>query len=39
MTNIPYQSDTEYLVDFARNLGVEMHIVETSFDATTDTRK
>ena len=39
MTNIPYQSDTQYLVDFAARLGVEMHIVETSFDATGDTRK
>ena len=39
MTNIPYQTNTEYLVEFARNLGVEMHIVETSFDATGDTRK
>ena len=39
MTNIPYQSDTQYLTDFAAQLGVEMHIVETSFDATTDTRK
>ena len=39
MTNIPYQSDTQYLVDFAQSLGVEMHIVETSFDATGDTRK
>jgi tRNA(Ile)-lysidine synthase TilS/MesJ len=39
MTNIPYQSDTVYLVNFARELGVELHIVETSFDATGDTRK
>ena len=39
MTNIPYQSDTQYLIDFAQHLGVEMHIVETSFDATGDTRK
>ena len=39
MTNIPYQSDTQYLIDFAQSLGVEMHIVETSFDATGDTRK
>ena len=39
MTNIPYQSDTEYLVNFARELGVELHVVETSFDATGDTRK
>lgn len=39
MTNIPYQTDTGYLTDFARALGVEMHIVETSFDATGDTRK
>jgi len=39
MTNIPYQSDVQYLTDFARALGMEMHIVETSFDATGDTRK
>ena len=39
MTNIPYQTDTTYLTDFARNLGVEMHIVEAFFDATGDTRK
>ena len=39
MTNIPYQSDVQYLTDFAQSLGVEMHIVETSFDATGDTRK
>jgi len=39
MTNIPYQTDMAYLTEFSRNLGVEMHIVETSFDATGDTRK
>lgn len=39
MTNIPYQTDTQYLTDFAQSLGVEMHIVEASFDATGDTRK
>lgn len=39
MTNIPYQTDTAYLTEFSRNLGVEMHIVKTSFDATGDTRK
>ena len=39
MTNIPYQSDAQYLTDFACNLGVEMHVVEASFDATGDTRK
>ena len=39
MTNIPYQTDTDYLVGFARDLGVEMNIIETSFDATGDTRK
>lgn len=39
MTNIPYQSDVQYLADFAHSLGVEMHIVETSFEATGDTRK
>lgn len=39
MSNIPYQTNTEYLREFSRNLGIEMHIVETSFDATGDTRK
>lgn len=39
MTNIPYQSDVQYLTEFAQSLGVEMHIVEASFDATGDTRK
>lgn len=39
MTNIPYQSDVLYLTDFAQSLGVEIHIVETSFDATGDTHK
>lgn len=39
MTNIPYHTDTKYLIDFSRRLGVELHIVETSFDATGDTRK
>lgn len=39
MTNIPYQTDTVYLKNFAQELGVEMHIVEASFDATGDTRK
>ena len=39
MTNISYQSDVQYLTDYAQSLGVEMHIVETSFDATGDTRK
>lgn len=39
MTNIPYQADTEYLNSFALRLGVELHVVETSFDATGDTRK
>lgn len=39
MTNIPYQTDTDYLVEFSRSLGVEMHIEEASFDSTGDTRK
>ena len=39
MTNIPYQTDTAYLTEFSQSLGVEMHIVETSFEATSDTRK
>ena len=33
------KTDTQYLTEFSQSLGVDMHIVETSFDATGDTRK
>ena len=39
MTNIAYESDTDYLKEFAESRGVEFVRYETSFDPTTDTRK
>lgn len=39
MTNIPYQSDIDYLRDFSESRGVPFRIYETSFDPSTDTRK
>ncbi|MBE6288538.1 MAG: adenine nucleotide alpha hydrolase family protein [Mediterranea massiliensis] len=39
MTNIPYQSDVEYLRRFSEKLGVEFVLYETGFDASTDSRK
>lgn len=39
MTNIPYQSDWEYLQNYTAQLGVELIRYETSFDPSTDTRK
>lgn len=39
MENIKYESDTAYLEDFCRRCGVELHVVETRFDMTTDNRK
>lgn len=39
MTNIPYQSDLEYLKNYAKGLGVPFVYFETSFDLSTDTRK
>ncbi|MBQ4621111.1 MAG: tRNA 2-thiocytidine(32) synthetase TtcA, partial [Bacteroidaceae bacterium] len=39
MTNIPYQSDVEYLRSFCEALDVPFQVYETSFDPTTDTRK
>ena len=38
MTNIPYQNDETYLQEYAESLGVKLHIVETSFDESTDHR-
>ena len=39
MDNIHYESDTSYLEDFCRRLGVPLHLRTTRFDASTDTRK
>lgn len=39
MVNIPYKADPAYLKDFCNSLGVELHIIESSFDASTDKRK
>lgn len=39
MTNIPYRSDIDYLRSVADGVGVELHVVETSFDPSTDRRK
>ena len=39
MVNIPYKTNTGFLQDFCDGLGVELHIVESSFDASTDKRK
>lgn len=39
MTNIPYKSDLAYLKDYAGSFGVSFVHYETSFDATTDSRK
>ncbi len=39
MINIPYKADTGYLKEFCQSLGVELHILESGFDASTDTRK
>lgn len=39
MDNIPYEIDTDFIQQFCRELGVRLHILHTSFDATTDKRK
>ncbi|MCD8177215.1 MAG: tRNA 2-thiocytidine biosynthesis TtcA family protein [Tannerellaceae bacterium] len=39
MSNIPYRSDLEYLKSFADRYDIPFVVHETSFDATTDTRK
>ncbi len=39
MTNIPYKADFGYLKEFCQGLGVELHILESGFDASTDNRK
>ena len=39
MVNIPYKTNTTFLQEFCDSLSVELHIIESSFDATTDKRK
>lgn len=39
MSNIPYQSDIEYLRRFSESRDVPFRVYETSFDPSTDTRK
>ena len=39
MTNIPYKANIEYLKEFCQGLGVELHVLESGFDASTDNRK
>ena len=39
LTNIPYQSDLEYLKGYSEDLGVPFVHYETFFDPSTDTRK
>ena len=39
MRNIPYASDMDYLRQLAEGQGIPLVIQETSFDASTDTRK
>ena len=39
MTNIPYSADSTFLKDFCESSGIELHLLESSFDASTDNRK
>lgn len=39
MINIPYKSDLDYLKEYVEGLGIPFVHYETSFDASTDTRK
>lgn len=39
MDNIDYETDTHYLDEFCRQRNVNLHVVNTSFDASTDKRK
>ena len=39
MSNIPYSVNPDFLKDFCDGLGVELHILESGFDASTDKRK
>lgn len=37
--NIPYKTDSEYMKAFCDDLGIKLHVLRTSFDEATDTRK
>ena len=39
MENVPYKTDTDYMQDFCKKCGIKLHILNTSFDETTDERK
>ena len=39
MINIPYKTNISFLQNFCNGLGVELNVVESSFDASTDKRK
>lgn len=39
MDNIPYESDADYLRQFCADEGVELHVLHSSFDESTDKRK
>lgn len=39
MKNIPYQSNLDYLRSFCEEQGVDFHVYEAQFDASSDTRK
>ena len=39
MSNVPYQSDIEYLRNYCEQFNIPFHHVTGSFDASTDTRK
>lgn len=39
MSNISYESDHSYIIDFFKRLDIPLHIITTSFDETTDFRK
>lgn len=39
MDNIPYETDRSYIEDFCQREGVKLHVIHSSFDQSTDTRK
>ena len=39
MDNIPYETDRSYLQNFCDELGIKLHILHSSFDESTDSRK
>ncbi len=39
MDNIPYETDRSYIQGFCQNLGVELFVLHSSFDESTDHRK